>query len=423
MAARANAASSILATRSLLLWRHKAVGALRASATLKAGLLGQLPDFVAGAEALESGQYHSALAPLKRAADVVSAYFPDEAMRERTLSNAYCGRCLWYLGRFGDAASEFEAGCIEAGKGNLCDAKVRLAEAAARSYFEIGRFDDMARAIGLAHDDGSVMAPGLRLASRALKAVLEPERIDEAGAEVPLDANASAAWHVTGLVARTLPDIGGLCEKHVETELAKGQFLAELLLPEEGQMATDLDPEVRMALRCTTGQLSVQAGKSDALFARELLTAVLRDVEILQPTLTDPALQPIRFRTLASLGTLTSKDFFTAEGLLRAAVETMEEAMLGSAGFALAVEGSRGRFWRAQVLSAYASHLEGGRSASQRATEAASLRRRAAEALGVEESDAAGLLDAVRNQRWALIFLPSPCALHIEDLFLAGTGS
>lgn len=404
-----------------------------AAATAEVGLLAQLPDFKEGQAALEMGRFSEALLAFRRAVDVAEAYFPPEAAWERALCHSACGRCLWFTGQFAEAGAQFEAGAKvvvgHAVAGKSAAAAAQLAGAAARAHFEADHFDAaerlaneaVASAPGAADAPAGVAMP--LLVSEALRVVrggeLEPlqavgEPTDRATAE------SVAARRLNRLVGLTVPDafagalvpetpsiLWGAAEA-MEAELGEGGALARLL-QSEGEAASPLI----MALRATAGELAVLAGQGGKPWARPLLVAALKDFEALHPT--GPTMVPVRFRALGALGTLTGLvqgDAITAEGLFRSAVDHIDEAMRTS--LHVGLDGGRGRLWRALVFHGFADFLERTLRGEQRASEIASLRQRAVEAMVSEEI---APRPSGSRLRWALVCLPPPQRVLIEEVF------
>lgn len=396
-----------------------AAGATKA-ARAAPGLLAQLPDFVTGSELLEAGRFGEASESLHRAVEVAEAYFPEAAARERALCHSAYGRCLWYAGHYAETAAQFEAGvkALRDGRGPSA-ALAQLATAAARSHFEAGRLD---LAAPLLAEALAGAPPGAGPAPRLVAAALAAARGEAAaaGEEAEAEAEAEAIRRTNRLVAEVLVEGDGqgaataVAAAALEAELSEGGVLARLLAADSEVSAMTL-----MALRSTAGQLAVAAGQGSQPWARPLLAAALKDFEALRPG--GPTLQPLLFRTLSALGTLTGSagDAVTSEGLFRAAVDHIEEALLGTHGHAH--DSKRGRLWRAQVFFGFAELLATGRRAEQRASEIAQLRGRAAAALtGQEEAEADVALVALspEQMRWALVYLPPPESLRTDDLFV-----
>jgi len=367
---------------------------------------------------MEAGRHSEAVAPLQRAVEVASAYFPESAGREKALCHSAYGRCLWYMGRFADAAEQFQAGggAAARARGLADEASLRLAEAhlvecAARARFEGGHFDAAASLAAEATAAGP--RPLARLIIEAVQAVNGVAATSgEMAAGSGRDWRSDEAIRRTNLlVARALPDAEGDYGAALDEELAEGCPLAKLLEPgaDEGHTLQ------MMALRSTVGQLAVAAKGSEVgnAMARSLLSAALKDFEVLQPG--GPTYKPLYFRTLGALGELLGNhEPVTAEGLYRSAVDQVEGATHGA--MAVSLRGKRGTLWRAQVFNGFAELLAEGRRAEQRATEIADLRARAADALGVEEGAATAL--SRQQLRWALVWLPPPERLMPEELGL-----
>lgn len=392
----------------------------RAFASPGFGMLEQLPDFLAGHEAMKQGHLAAALMPMKRASEVAAAYFPAEAFREKALAHAASGRCLWYAGLFSDAAGEFEAGLRAAGSQVPAAVAARLAEAAARSHFEAGHFDFCAKLVAEAAA-AAPTAPGPKLIEEALR-VVEGGTVAGGGLPGAPDRDLEAVRRTNRLVGEALPEPGaGSVPEALEAELGEGGPLANFLkgppspaglMGPPGSASWLMAPSLTlMALRSTAGQLAVEAGLGGRPWARPLLVAALNDYEALKPG--GPTMGPLLFRTLGALGTLTGRahDAIAAEGLFRSAVDHAEEAMRGP--WAAGLDVGRGRLWRAAVFGGYAELLESGRQAEQRATEIQSLRERAAAALHAEQPPP----PTQSQRRWALVYLPPPQELSAEEIF------
>ncbi|CAE8584188.1 unnamed protein product, partial [Polarella glacialis] len=436
-------------------------------------------DFVAGAEALEARRFGEATLKLQRAVEVTAAYFPAvNAGAELALCRSAYACCLWYQGRFQEAAHQFEV-ALEASQEHLPSISVaRLAESAARVEFELGHFS---RAADLASQASQALTslqpqahPRPRMLEEAVNVVVggqgrrkywEEEEDGETKNHTSEAAREVEAIRlVNSLIAEALPDDfkvkaptdpdeGRSLSQIFEIELGKDRPLARLLgLRQGGEVRPDLiqlidethdnDFEdrpgalqlgmVRMALRSTVGQLAVAVGASAEPWVKSLLEAAIRDFEALQPT--GPATAPFMYRSMVALGTVAAEvtqDAKAAEGLFRSAID---KATVPRAGHGPKVGDSKGRkgIWRSQALTAYADFLEQGPQTKQRASEIAGLRVHAADALCLPEGPqdqcdtAAHLADKLHLQlevflsphrlRWGLVYLPPPEQLRAQEL-------
>jgi len=392
------------------------------------GLLAQLPDYVEGAKLVSQGKFQEALPPLQRATEVAEAYFPANASAaERVLCRSLCGQSLWQLGRFADSSAQFQSGLQEA-RSNLPGLVVsRLAEAAARAEFEVGRFP-AAGALAVEAVAAHSEAPGPRLLVGALKAV-DGTCVEATANLDDWSSSAEEAVHRTnGLVAAVLPDADdgkdqGITEASLpmlEDALGEAGPLARFLLPVADQPPVPQEGLPRLLcaeLRSAAAQLAVAAGHGAKPWTRPLLVAALDDCEALR---VEPAdfdsemrLRPLLFRTLASLGTLTGAtgDHITAEGLFRSAVDSAEQSMQHPLAAGRLATG-RGCLWRSLVYSGFADLLAETRRAEQRASEIAQLRDTAKALLPEGTSSLCH-----RDLRWSLVCLPPLKYLGPEELF------
>lgn len=382
------------------------------------GLLAQLPDFATGVGALEEGRYADALMPLQRATEVAASYFPATAVTERALCHSAGGCCLWSLGRYTEAAAQFEAGLAAARVDGSVHAATcaNLAEAAARVHFELGDFN-AAGAFAAEAAKSSPQAEGPQLITNAL-AVVAGDDIDEAAL---LDGDLAMLGRVNELVGRALPDGGSFgafssasdaTAQALNAEFAEDQPLGQLL-PPSADSETPLTPGssslIVMATRSCAGQLAVAAGLRDsAPWVRPLLVTALNDFEALKPV--EPMLWPMLFRTLGALGSLLAHqgDFVTAEGLFRSAVDHVDEALRGKP-LAAALSSSRACLWQAQLFAGFADLLGNGRRAEHRGSEISAWRERAT----AVQANVSVTGDA-RRLRWSLVYLPPPRPLSFD---------
>lgn len=375
----------------------------RPMAGAAAGLLSQLPDFVAGTKALEAGRLAEAQLPLERAVEVAEAYFPPSAARERAHCHAALGRCLWRRGRMLEAAAQYEAGLRVTRDHPSVEVPSCMAFSASRMYFELGRFS-MAESLAAEAAQLDAQSEAARLMVEAVQAV---EGHVPAGTAELADTSLEAVRRSSRLTAAVLKDSGEVDGDALEAELADGRPLAQLLAA-EGAPSLPL-----LAARSTAGQLAVAAGRGGEPWARALLVKALDDFEALQPA-TSPTFTPLLFQNLGALGTLTglsSGEHIAAEGLFISAVDHIDKAMHGY--LADVLTGPRGRIWRARVFYGFADLLEQGRRAEQRRSEIVALRGRAANALGSDDGEAPQI--SSRQVRWALVHAPQPEPLKVLD--------
>ncbi|CAE8627689.1 unnamed protein product [Polarella glacialis] len=442
-------------------------------------LLAQLPDFVAGVDALEARRFGEATLKLQRSVEVTAAYFPAvNAGAELALCRSAYACCLWYQGRFQEAAVQFEI-ALEASREHLPSINVaRLAESAARVEFELGHFS---RAADLASQASEALTsaqpqahPRPRMLEEAVNVVIggqgrrtywEEEDGETKNHTSEAEREVEAIRLVNSLIAEALPDDfkaeaptdpdeGRSLSQIFENELGKDRPLARLLgLRQGGEVRPDGLSEfidetddhefedgpgalqlgcVRMALRSTVGQLAVAVGASAEPWVKSLLEAAIHDFEAIQPT--GPATGPFMYRSMIALGTVTAEltqDAKAAEELFRSAID---KATVPRAGHGPKVGDSKGRrgIWRSQALTAYADFLEQGPQAKQRASEIAGLRVQAADALCLPEGPedqcdtAAHLADKLHLQlevylsphklRWGLVYVPPPELLRAPEL-------
>lgn len=353
-------------------------------------MLAQLPDYAAGVRAVAAGSFAEALPPLQRATDVATAYFPEAAARERALCRATLGRCLWHLGRFGEAAAQLDGAH---GSGGSTPASEKLALFAARAHFEAGGFDEAASLAAKAGDDGILVAEAIRIVQGETLPALTGEVSDET----------NAVRRLNGCVGRYVTDSGPL--DTIGEEFGVGDLGSYLAPPEAGNVPADKDPSLTLvALRSTAGQLAVACGAAKQPWTRPLLVSALKGLQAIEP-ISDPTLQPFFFRSLAALATLTDSqlDAITAEGLFTSAMDSVNQTLNGPC--SAAFRSGRGKLWCSQVFAAFADILENGRRAEDRKTEIAGLREKAGPPLTQQQL------------RWALLYLP-PLGKIDEELFI-----
>lgn len=326
-------------------------------------MLQQLPDYAKGSQALAEGRFMEALPMLRRSVEVADAYFPADAGSELAECHASLGSCLWHTGEFEEAARQFTAkGLSEP-----------LLLAGALVLFELGRFDEAANLTSsLACTDFSVKqyAAALRSALQAVTGSGEEPVADD------LSKEAASILKFNALIKDIVKDEGVVSSVALSSDLVG-----------------ELDGSTGVMLRCTLGELAVLQGLRDD-WVEECLVKTLKHFDQLHSEdpfgeAKDPFGQATVFRALTALATWTNAngDAITAEGLFTSARDRAARHTYPG----------RANIWRSGVAHAFATMLETGRHAEQRAPEIRQLRERCG-ATGPSCAD----------RRWALLVVPSP---------------